>query len=133
MIGATTRFVDGVQFIEGIRILEPDDTIGGIGVHLISWSIIDQAPEFMRAVKALGLRKVGEDICRAVDQYAPYPIPFLGIKLVQFALKVYWLSIWLLYDNARVFKQIPEGQCFSWSYFTPYVWYKGLVGKIRSN
>lgn len=129
MIETTVDTIDGVQFLKNIRILEPDDTIGGMGVHSIAWRLTAQAPELMRAIRALGLRRVGEDFCRAADQYAQYPMPYLPIKVVRFALKVYWKTIRWLYDNARVFKQIPEGECFSWSYFTPYVWYK----KIRKN
>jgi len=129
MIETTIDHVDGVTFYKNIRILEPDDTIGGMGVHLISWRLIDQDPELMRAIKVLGLRKVGEDICVRADRYAQFPLPYLLIKLIQFALKIYWHSIRWLYDNARVFKQIPENQCFSWTYFTPYVWYRKILKK----
>jgi len=129
MIETTIDQVDGVTFYKNIRILEPDDTVGGMGVHLIPWRVIDQDPNLIRAIRAMGLRRVGEQPNYRVDLYAQFPLPFLSIKLVQFALKIYWHSIHWLYDNACVFKQIPESQCFSWSYFTPYVWYRKITKK----
>lgn len=129
MIETTIDQVDGVTFYKNIRILEPDTTIGGMGVHYIPWMLTDRDPEFMRAIGVLGMRRVGESVSWRAGEYAQFPLPYLLIKLVQFALRIYWYSIRWLYDNARVFKQIPENQCFSWAYFTPYVWYKKIKKK----
>lgn len=128
MIETTIDEVDGVQFLKDIRILEPDDTVGGMGVYRIDDKTAVWNPEVMRAIKVLGLRRVGRQVEWRANLYAQFPIPFLPIKLVQFALRVYWATIRFLYDNARVFKQIPPNQCFSWTYFTPYVWFRKLKG-----
>ena len=126
MIETTISEVDGVRFYKNIKILEPDDTIGGFPVHYIPNRIADCDIEFMRAIKALCLKRVGVVFSMDAGQYAQSPMPFLAIKVAQFAIKTYWASIRWLYDNARFFKQIPVGECFSWRYFTPYAWYKKL-------
>ena len=130
MIETTEDTIDGITFYKDIKILEPDDTIGGLPVHRISDRVIMRDDELMRAIKALGLKRVGRDIRHwgGCELYAQFPSPFIPIKVIQFTLRVYWAVIRWLYDNARVFKQIPVGECFSWRYFTPYVWYKKIRG-----
>ena len=131
MIETTISEVEGVRFYKNIRILGPDDTVGGMGVHIIPDRVMVRDPELMRAIRVLGLKRVGRDMCRAggSELYAQFPMPYFAIKVVQFALKIYWATIRWLYDNARVFKQIPESECFSWKYFTLYVWYRGITKK----
>jgi len=129
MIETTISEVDGVRFYKNVKVLEPDDTVGGLGVHLISWRLIDRAPELIQVIKLLGLRKVGEVLPMGADQYAQFPMPYLLIRVVQFTLRTYWATIRWLYDNARFFKQIPPPELFSWRYFTPYVWYRELIKK----
>ena len=124
MIETTVDTIDGVQFLKNVRILEPDDTVSGMGVHFIPDRATRYDHELMRAIRILGLRRVGRRVECMADLYAQFPVPFIGIKAVQFALRIYWVSIRWLYDNARVFKQIPENGCFSWKYFTPYTWFK---------
>ncbi|KKN74709.1 hypothetical protein LCGC14_0387510 [marine sediment metagenome] len=126
MIVTTVKEIDGVKFLINIRILEPDDTIGGFPVHYISDRTTYRDTQFMLAVKLMGLKKVARaaNIGGGSDAYAQFPIPFIGIKVTQFLLRIYWHIIYLLYSNARFFKEIPQGECFSWRYFTPYVWFK---------
>ena len=128
MIETTISEVDGVRFYKNIKILEPDDTIGGMGVHYIPDRIAMRDDEFMRAIKAMGLKRVGRNIAirGGSDAYAQFPVPYIGIKVVQILLRVYWNTIYWLYSNARFFKEIPPSECFSWRYFTPYTWYKKL-------
>ena len=59
MIEVTIKQIEGVRFINDIHILEPDETIGGLGVHRIDSRILETNAEFMRAIKAMGLKKVG--------------------------------------------------------------------------
>ncbi len=129
MIETTIREVDGVRFYENIKILEPDDTIGGFGVHYIPDRLRLHVPELMRAIKLLGLKKVGRNaaIMGGSDTYAQFPVFYIGVKVAYVLLKIYWGTVRWLYDNARFFKQIPESHPFSWSYFTPYVWYRRLI------
>lgn len=121
MIEITTSEVDGVRFYKGIRILEPDDRIGGFPIHFIP-DVAVRDPELMRAIKVLGLKRVGRDLPSLSELYAQFPRAYIGVKLTQFMLSVYWGVIRWLYDNARVFKEIPPYEHFSWQYFTPYVW-----------
>ncbi len=60
MIEITTKNVDGVDFITDVRLLEPDDTVGGLPVHHV---VEDRYyKEVVQAVKMMGLRRVGFDI-----------------------------------------------------------------------
>lgn len=126
MIETTIRSVDDVNFISDIRILEPDGRRNGIRVHYISFRLEDNAPQLISAIHALGLRKVGEDFRRGVSLYAQYPLPWAFYKVIRGIMRVYWGCLCWLYDNARVFKQIPHQETFSWRYFTPYTWFKEL-------
>jgi len=128
MIETTISEVDGVRFYKDIKILEPDDTIGGFPVHYIPDRVRLRDPELMRAIKILGLRRVGRNaaIRGGSDAYAQFPRAYIGVKVVQLGLRIYWGIIYWLYSNARFFKEVPSSECFSWRYFTPYVWYKKL-------
>lgn len=128
MIEATIKEIDGVRFYSNIRILESDDTIGGFPIHYIPDRVSLQEPELIKAIKLLGLRKVGRNLvmCGGSDVYAQLPAPYIGVRIVQVLLRMYWGIIRWLYGNARFFKQVPEAECFSWRYFTPYAWFKKL-------
>ena len=130
MIETTIREVGGVRFYENIRILEPDYKKFGIGLHWISDKLLMRGDtEFLRYIKAVGLRQVEHDPSMRACGYALYPMSYWRFKVVEFLFKCYWWSIRWVYDNARFFKQIPAGECFSWRYFTPYIWYKKMRGK----
>lgn len=129
MIEVSINEVEGVRFIKNIRILDPDDTVAGMGVHRISLKLAMQSPELMKALKLLGLKKVGTDYPYRAYLYSQFPMPYLGIKIVQFGLVIYWATVRWLYKNARIFQEIPPNCPFSWTSFTPYVWYRGIRKK----
>jgi len=126
MIEATVDIVEGVRFIKSIRILKSDTKRHGVSVHLISYELEREEPDFIKKIKLMGLRKVGYDDSLKASEYAEYPMNFLRYHISKGLLGCYWAIVSWLYDNARVFKQIPISEPFSWSYFTPYVWYKDL-------
>ena len=123
MIETTVDTIDGVQFLKDIRIVEPIEKRHGVPVELVSWRLADNNPEFIRALKLLGLKKIDFDPSYRADVYAKFPISYIRLKITMAALHTYWAIIRWLYNNARVFKQIPENGCFSWRYFTPYTWF----------
>ena len=129
MIEVSVNEIDGVRFLRDIKILEPDKVEHGVGIHFIPLRCNYDDKEVLRAIRLLGLREVGFDLSRRAFEYAEYPMPFYWYKFVEFLLKAYWAVIRWLYDNARVFEQIPPNMQFGWSYFTPYVWYKKLKPK----
>ena len=126
MITTMIDEVDGVRFYTNIKILEPDYRKFGVGLHWVSDRLIDNEPEVLRYLKAVGLRETEYDISMRAFGYAQYPLHYLHFKVVEFLFKRYWWCIRWLYDNARVFKQIPPNETFSWKYFTLYCWYKRL-------
>ncbi len=129
MIEVTIKEVDGVRFYKNIRILEPDTIENGVGVH----RIVDRTdPNLISSIKMLGLRKVGRDPAYRSDLYAQYPMPYYKFKATEFLLKIYWNIVRWLYDNARMFKEIPHSDPFSWKYLTLYVWYRSILWKIRN-
>lgn len=122
MIEVTTDYIDGVMFYQ-FRLLKPEQKKLGIGIHRVDWKLRD------RHLSLLGLRKVGQETYCRVDLYASM-YPSYILSCIYFLERGYWKTIRFLYDNARLFKQIPQGERFSWRYFTPYVWVKGIVSKI---
>ena len=128
MIETTIRTIEGVQFIENIRILESDDKLHGVPVHRINSRVLEN-DELMRTIKAKGLREVGYDCERDEALYAQFPVNFFKAIILNTLFAEYWAIVRWLYDNARVFKQIPPGTMFSWRYFTPYCWCLKLRGK----
>ena len=127
-IEVTMREVDGVRFLDRVRILEPDMKRKGVGVHLITHQIenMDFHRELMMSLESLGLRKVDYLQEYRAFAYVQYRLPFIVYKVVGWSWTAYWRTIRFLYDNARMFKQIPPGDCFSWKYFTPYCWYRSI-------
>lgn len=122
MIEIIMSQVNGVRLIKGIRILEPDDIIHGIPVHRVDSQRINQTIILM--IEAMGLRRVDFDLLRREYLYAAYPVYTMRYKVTAWLIKCYGYLILWLYDNARMFKQIPESEVFSWRYFTPYTWFK---------
>ena len=129
MLLVTVDTVEGVQFIKDIQVAEPDEIYMGVPVHRVP----EEWLEAIRAIKAMGFRKVGvAEYCFQQDLYTQGRFSFLRAKVTHFLFRVYWAAIKWLYDNARVFKQIPAGSPFSWSYFTPYCWYLSLKRKLNA-
>ena len=121
MIEITTKTVDGVNFIFDFKIVEPRDKEYGLSIEYVDWRC---EKEVKPILYALGLRRIGERLERAVSIYAFYPWGYFQYKLIIGLARIYWRVIAWLYDNARLFKQIPEYERFSWKYFTPYTWLK---------
>ena len=124
MIEVTSKTIDGVSFIDKVRILEYDGKYLGIPVYHVSLESAKQLP-----LKAIGLKKWAYNVDYQADFYTTRWW-FVLAKPTLWLWHLYWTVIRLLYDNARFFKEIPSSQPFSWKYFTPYVWVK-KVRKIR--
>lgn len=131
MIEVSVKYVDGVQFLDKVKIKPPYEYRNGVRVELVSGKMADY-PLIKKTLKSLGLKKVDRELRRRVDIYASYPVNFIRYKVIMFLWRCYWVTVWWLYDNARMFKQIPEAQVFSWRYFTPYVWWVSLKGKLKT-
>mgnify|MGYP001616748254 FL=1 len=127
MLSISIAEVDRVKFIQNICILGHDDKVNGVPVHRIPSRYLDN--ELRRAIKALGMRKVDFDYRWDAEIYVVSDLLAWRFKIANFALKVYWGAIKWLYDNARFFKMIPQGEQFSWQYFTPYCWWENLARK----
>ena len=131
-IETTMREVDGVRFLDRVRILEPDMKRNGVGVHLISRKLVkmDENKELMMSLRTYGLRRVDYLPEYKSFAYVQYHVPFMIYKIVGWSWSAYWKTIWVSYDNARLFKQILPGDCFSWKYFTPYCWYMSIKKRV---
>jgi len=121
MIELTTDSIDGINFIKDFRLVEPFERENGVVIERITQN---NKRTMLPILRALGLREVGFDHLYRCYIYAHYPLPFFWYKAVKFSLKAYWRVIRFLYDNGRIFKQIPASEPFSWRYFTPYTWFK---------
>ncbi len=132
MILTTVKTIEGVQFISDIEIVEPREKIHGVYVELIGYNLSHSAKELPSILHKLGLRHTGYDINRDSYIYAFYPWGYYQYKIMRVILKAYWWSLWFLYNNTRVFKEIPHNEVFSWHYFTPYVWVKICYKKIKT-
>lgn len=128
MIQISTKYVDGVSFISDFKFVPPYETRNGVRVELVSYEMSRNA-KTIAVLKSLRLKKVGRDFSTREDIYA-LPLDFVRIKVALAFVKVYWTSLWWVYDNMRVFKRIPEGSMFSWKYFIPYCWIQSLRRKI---
>jgi len=130
MIEVTVKEIEGVRFIDKLRVLEPDTYIGGVGAHRVTRNMADIAGlSVMVMLKTMGLRKVGEDLSYGADLYAQFPAPYVWVKTNLWLGQVHRVVVRWLYYNARFFQQIPPGTIFSWAYFTPYVWLKQIKAK----
>lgn len=130
MIEITIKMVDGVEFIDKVRVLEPDLKWHGVGVHKVDPVWADKFGGHLR-LRALGLRRVNYDL-QYHSYYYTATIPAILSIGVEYLFHIYWACIRWLYDNARMFKAIPAEECFSWRYLTPYQWIVGLWKKLKS-
>ena len=124
---------EGVMFLSKLRFIKPFDYENGVRVEKINGRLLRQVPGYKIMLNMLGLRKVGVDPYLDADTYALYPWGYIQYKAVQHILTGYWWLMRFLYNNARMFQQIPTGTCFSWRYFTPYVWINDLRKWISGN
>lgn len=131
MITTTVSQVDGLNFIVDVKLEPPFEYRNGVRVELVSSRVLVEAPECKLILTALGFELVDFDLVTDSYIYAQLPYRFIQYKVVSFLLRFYWWSIRFLYNNARMFKQIPQGERFSWRYFTPYVWFSIIRSKIR--
>ena len=131
MIEVTTKTLDGVSFLTNAKIVEPREKRNGVYVELVSERMYRNT-EMGVILKGFGLRKVGHDLACDYDIYTFHPWGYWQYRVVRYLLRAYWWLIRFLYDNARMFKEIPPSNRFSWSYFTPYVWVRNALGKIKS-
>lgn len=129
MIEVTVKYLEGLNFIADIKIVEPREKRNGVFIEYVDKKLLREAPEFKHILRAFGMRKTGDCLERGADIYTFYPWGYLQYKVIHLLVKVYWKAIFWLYNNARMFKQIPSGEMFSWSYFTPYTWVKGVLTK----
>ena len=129
MIESTIDTIDGVHFLKDIKFVDPYEYENGVHIEKVSRRLLDKAPETEGILKVMGMREVGIDYCLDAVIYARYPMGYFVYKATHHLLRGYWWLIRFLYNNARMFRQIPEAECFSWKYFTPYVWFK----KWRAN
>jgi hypothetical protein len=127
MIIVKTDMVDGVAFLT-FEIKEPYEEYHGVPVEKVSRRIKSQ--ELDTFLKASRLYLIGSDEAYDADIYAVYPMGYIRAKAIHTLYPLYWKLIRWLYDNARFFKQIPEGERFSWKYATVYVWYRKLVRRL---
>jgi len=131
MVAISINHLEGLNFIADVKIVEPREKKNGVFIEYVKRDIRLKSPELHLILKAFGMRKVGEEYEMDSDIYTFYPWGYAQYKFIHFWLKIHWRIIHWLYDNGRMFKQIPSGEMFSWSYFTPYVWVKNLLTKIR--
>lgn len=126
MIEVKSYLVDGTEFNQIHRILEPDERIGRVGVHRLPSSLESRTPEIVRLLKLAGIKKVKYDAYRNQDLYAESVLPYAYIKTFLFILKAYWWTIRFLYNNACMFRRKPAFETFTWKSFTPYCWYQNI-------
>lgn len=120
---------EGIRFLGKIRFCEPYDYENGVRVEKVTRRFLEQSPELSHILRTLGLRKVGFDFCYDANVYAHYPMGYVQYKVTHHLFTGYWWLVRFLYNNARIFQQIPPAECFSWRYFAPYVWIKKLGNK----
>ncbi len=132
MIETTEAINDeGVRFCSKVEFVEPYEYKNGVRIEKVSIRLHDRVPETVLLLNSLGLRRVGIDPCYDAYIYASYPLGYIQYKLIRHLLTGYWWLMKFLYNNARMFKQIPPAECFSWRYFTPYTWVKKLIPRNR--
>ena len=117
MIEVSVKVVDGVRFIDTIKVVPPYYTRNGVKVELVHYNIIREAQPILGI---LGYKKCGYDIITDSYIFVPTWYHKFIYKILEFLLLLYHRSIWFLYDNARLFREIPPGECFSWRYFILY-------------
>ena len=126
MIETTIEAIEGVNFVTNARFVEPYEYENGVRVEKVTSRLLLRSPEIKGLLKVMGLREVGFDYPLDAVVYAQYPTGYFIYRVVHQLVVAYWWAIRFLYKNARLFQQIPEAECFSWRYFTPYVWFKKI-------
>lgn len=129
MITTKVKVLEGVKFQIDVSLEEPFEYRHGVRVEIINHRYEDKTTYII--LKALGFRFVEYEPWTDNAIYIQHRIPYLRYKLVKNLIKAYWATLVFLYDNARIFKKIPEGEQFSWEYFTPYTWFKALRDRIH--
>jgi len=132
VIETTIESIEGVNFLTNVRFVEPYEHENGVKVEKVSERVLIRFPRMEGLLKVMGLRKVGFDYPLYSVVYAHYPVGYSIYRVVHHLVVVYWWAIRFLYKNARMFQQVPEGECFSWRYFTPYVWGKKIQHLLQN-
>jgi len=130
MIETTIDTINGVQFLTDARFVEPYNYKNGVRVEEVTERLLDRAPETEGILRIMGMREVGFDHTSRVVIYAHYPMGYFVYRATHHLLKSYWWLIRFLYRNVCMFQQIPAPECFSWKYFTPYVWFKTIKDRL---
>lgn len=130
MLQMSVKYLEGLNFHWDIKIVEPREKQNGVYVEFIDRNLLRQSPELAVIFKAIGLHKVDEHFESFTDVYAWGRWGKLRFSLIRLLILAYWRTLYFLYDNGRVFKEIPPGQCFSWRYFTPYTWLRFITSKL---
>jgi len=118
---------EGVRFMTDIQLVKPYEYRNGVMVELLSCSRLKDAPDIELSLRRLGFKRVGFDPDFDAYQYVRYPFGYIRYKIVSKLMKGYWWLMRFLYNNARMFQEVPRGERFSWRYFTPYVWMRKLL------
>jgi len=126
MIEITVKYVDGVRFVDSWKVVEPIEVRHGVQIERVSRQLLEASPGAESFLKMIGLKRVEVEPWTDVYIYAFYPMSWLWLEFIRRASCVYWRILRWLYNNARMFKQIPEGEMFSWRYSTPYTWLKRI-------
>ena len=126
MIEVTEKIIDGAKFYT-YSLSKPDIVIYGIPIYQLSDKIL-MGTDVSSRLSALGLRFVAHYPACRYRLYAQYPIPYFRFKVLEFLARIYWAVLHFSYNNACLFRRIPEGECFSWKYCFFYCWYKSLQG-----
>jgi len=127
MIESTIDEAEGVRFIH-TSLVPPYETRNGIKIERIIEKLMF-TPEVMGVVKQLGLKYVGYDVETDCGLYTHTWLGSIQYRCTKKIIGCYWRVIRFLYLNARMFQIIPEGECFSSRYFTPYAWGRKWLSK----
>ena len=124
MIEVTVHDREGVKFYE-YCLIEPFRRENGVIVEHIRASLMGR-PHIQQMITDLGLVYVGHDVVTDSEIYTLSELALRFYRTRERLFRVYWSAIRFLYYNARMFQQVPEGERFSWRYFTPYAWLRAL-------
>jgi len=122
MLEISVRYLEGLNFHMDIKVIEPREKLNGVYVEYLDNRTLHSSPEMPLILKAIGMKRAGYCLERDTEIWAWQPWGYIQYRLIHWFIKTYWWLLRWLYDNARMFKQIPPGTMFSWKYFTPYTW-----------
>lgn len=131
MIEVSVKHLEGLNFIVDVKIVEPREKKNGVYIEYVDRRTLYESPVFKFILRAFGMRQIGEAPERHAYIYAFHPWGYWQYKMIYLLIKAYLMSLWWLYGNARIFKQIPPAEMFSWKYFTLYIWCKTLMNSFR--